>query len=309
MNKLRTLDLFSGIGGFSLGLERTGGFETVAFCEIEPFCQRVLAKHWPEGPIYGDVRELTAAKLAADGIGRIDVICGGFPCQDISVAGRGAGLEGERSGLWFEYARLIGELRPRYVIVENVAALLGRGLGRVLGELATLGYDAEWHCIPAAAVGAPHRRDRVWIIAHAGGDVVREQSGRRIWSNGACATLARNDGAAQSVADADGAGQSRKRPPQPEGRKHNPLPSRKGEAATVCDPDRQSLAVGQSFGGHLAEKLASSLRADRWASEPDVGRVADGIPGRVDRLKSLGNAVVPQIPEIIGQAILAAEAA
>ena len=149
VTKLKVLSLFAGIGGFDLGLERTGGFETVAFCEIEPFAVRVLNKNWPGVPVYGDVRELTADQLRADGIA-VDVICGGFPCQDISVAGSGAGLAGERSGLWSHYARLIGELRPRYVIVENVAALLSRGLGDVLGSLAAVGYDAEWHCVPAA---------------------------------------------------------------------------------------------------------------------------------------------------------------
>ena len=162
---LKLLDLFSGIGGFSLGLERTGGFETVAFCEIDKFCQKVLRKHWPNVRQYTDIKTLTAVQLTADGI-TVDAICGGFPCQDISLAGGGAGMgEGTRSGLWSEYARLIGELRPRYVIVENVSALLGRGLDRVLGDLAQIGYDAEWHCIPASAVGAPHRRDRIWIVA------------------------------------------------------------------------------------------------------------------------------------------------
>lgn len=173
--KLRVLDLFSGIGGFSLGLERTGGFETVAFCEIEPFPRRVLAKHWPEVPCYDDVKTLTADQLAADGIA-VDVICGGFPCQDISLAGKGAGLAGERSGLWREYARIIGELRPRFVLVENVAALLSRGLGDVLGDLAALGYDAWWDCIPASAVGLPHGRDRVWIVAYIG----QERAQRRV---------------------------------------------------------------------------------------------------------------------------------
>src|SRR5512139_2412547 len=115
--QLRVLDLFSGIGGFSLGLERAG-MRTVAFCEIDPFCRRVLAKHWPDVPCYDDVRTVTADRLRTDGIGPIDAICGGFPCQDISLAGKGAGLDGKRSGLWFEYARIIGELRPRYVIVE-----------------------------------------------------------------------------------------------------------------------------------------------------------------------------------------------
>ena len=169
---MKVLDLFSGIGGFSLGLERAG-METVAFCEIEPFPRAVLKKHWPEVLCYEDVRTLTAARLAADGINEIDVICGGFPCQDLSLAGRMVGMDGTRSGLWSEIARLIGELRPRYAIMENVANLLsgpagrsGEWFGRVLGDLASLGYDAEWHCIPAGNLGAPHERDRVWIVAY-----------------------------------------------------------------------------------------------------------------------------------------------
>lgn len=163
---LKVLDLFSGIGGFSLGLERTGGFETVAFCEIEPFCRLVLAKHWPKVPIYEDVRTLSADTLRRDGIADIDVICGGFPCQDISRAGTGAGLAGERSGLWRQYARLIGEVRPRLVLVENVAALLDNGIGTVLGDLASLRYNAEWSVVSACSVGAPHMRQRVFIVAH-----------------------------------------------------------------------------------------------------------------------------------------------
>lgn len=164
MSALKLLDLFSGIGGFSLGLERSGGFETVAFCEIEPYCRKILAQHWPDVPCYDDIRSLDADTLRRDGIA-VDAICGGFPCQDLSHAGKRAGLEGERSGLWSEYARLIGELRPRVVIVENVPGLLSLGMGAVLGDLAALGYDAVWDCIPASAVGAPHRRDRVWCIA------------------------------------------------------------------------------------------------------------------------------------------------
>lgn len=161
---MNVLDLFSGIGGFSLGLERAG-MRTVAFCECEPFPRRVLAERWPNVPIYEDVRTLTGERLRSDGIA-VDVICGGFPCQDISFAGKGAGLAGERSGLWREFARLIGEIRPRFAIVENVSALLNRGFGDVLGDLAEIGFDAEWHCIPASAVGAPHRRDRLWIVAY-----------------------------------------------------------------------------------------------------------------------------------------------
>jgi DNA (cytosine-5)-methyltransferase 1 len=161
---MNVLDLFSGIGAFSLGLERAG-MRTVAFCEIAPYCRAVLRKHWPDVPAYEDIRALSADRLKADGIS-VDVICGGFPCQDLSLAGRGAGLAGERSGLWFEYLRLIGELRPRYVIVENVKALLTRGFDTVLGGLASIGYDAEWDCIPASYVGAPHDRDRIWIVAY-----------------------------------------------------------------------------------------------------------------------------------------------
>jgi DNA (cytosine-5)-methyltransferase 1 len=174
MTWLRVLDLFSGIGGFSLGLDRAGGFETVAFCEIEPFPRRVLAKHWPGVPCYDDVRTLTAARLAADGITGVNVITGGFPCQDLSVAGKQRGMgEGTRSGLWSEIVRLTSELRPDYVIVENVAALLagpsdrrGGWFGRVLGDLAECGYDAEWENIPAAAVGLAHMRERAWFMAY-----------------------------------------------------------------------------------------------------------------------------------------------
>ena len=163
--KLRVLDLFSGIGGFSLGLERTGGFETVAFCEIEEGPRKVLAKHWAGVPIYNDVRTLGFAEP-------VDLVTAGFPCQDISFAGEGAGLSGERSGLFWCVIRalcLVG--RPR-VLLENVAALLHRGMGAVLGALASFGYDAQWNCIQACDVGLPHIRDRLWIAAHPNG--VRE---------------------------------------------------------------------------------------------------------------------------------------
>lgn len=157
---LTVLDLFSGIGGFSLGLERTGGFKTIAFCEIDPFCRRVLAKHWPGVPIYEDV---TTAHFTA---GQADVICGGFPCQDISIAGKRAGISGERSGLWRNMVDAIRVVGPRYVIVENVAAILFGDLGTVLSDLAAIRYDAEWHCISASEVGAEHRRDRWWAVAY-----------------------------------------------------------------------------------------------------------------------------------------------
>jgi len=306
---VKVLDLFSGIGGFSLGLERTGGFETVAFCEIDPFCRRVLAKHWPGVPIYEDVRTLTAARLAADGIG-VDAICGGFPCQDISLAGKGAGIEGERSGLWSEYARLIGELRPRYVLVENVAALLGRGLDRVLGDLAALGYDAEWHCIPASAVGAPHSRDRLWIVGHP--------------DNESEPTSAKHDeasGLSRLVADAQRiAADEQLNPTMQRGRSSETEQIRLGcrnVADTFSDGLQGRGVFGprqqKGFGEFARQEVAGSFGSNgsigrAWAIEPDVGRVAHGVPDRMDRLKALGNAVVPQIPELIGRAIMAAEA-
>jgi DNA (cytosine-5)-methyltransferase 1 len=164
----KVLDLFSGVGAYSLGLERTGGFKTVAFCEINAFCRRILNKHWPNVPAFEDVTELTGAGLRAVGIVP-DWIVAGWPCQDISSAGTGAGLDGARSGLWAEVARLAGELRPRGLLLENSSNLLsingGSDFGRVLGDLAALGYDAEWHCLPAAAFDAPHIRDRLWIVA------------------------------------------------------------------------------------------------------------------------------------------------
>ncbi|WP_444668393.1 DNA cytosine methyltransferase [Cereibacter changlensis] len=166
---IRLLDLFSGIGGFSLGLEQAGGFETVAFCEIGEFQRGVLANCWPEVPCYDDIRMLTADALARDGIA-VDAITGGFPCQDVAICGRAAGLEGAKSGLWNEMFRLISDLRPRLVVIENSPVLRSRGLEQMLRQFCEIGYDAEWHCIPLNAVDAPHRRDRVWIIAYPSGE-------------------------------------------------------------------------------------------------------------------------------------------
>jgi DNA (cytosine-5)-methyltransferase 1 len=250
VNKLKVLDLFSGIGGFSLGLERTGGFETVAFCEIEPFPRKVLAKHWRETPIYEDVRTLTAEQLAADGI-TVDVITGGFPCQDISLAGKQAGIgEGTRSGLWSECLRLVSELRPKYAIFENVTNLLsgpseqlGGWFSTVLTDLAAIGYDAEWENIPASALGASHRRSRVWIIAY---------------------------------------------------------------------PNSESMArcgKKEVQGFAKLQRLVHSRGVTPFDRMPSVHqsrlcRSHNGIPNQMDRVKACGNAVVPQITELIGRAIM-----
>lgn len=162
---MNVLDLFSGIGGLALGLKRAG-MQSAAFCEAEPYCRLVLERHWPGVPVYDDVRTLTADRLRADGVA-VNAIAGGFPCQDISYAGFGAGLAGERSGLFFEYARLIGELGPDIALVENVSALLDRGMGEVLGTLSDLGYHAIWDTVSACSVGHPHMRRRVFIVAYA----------------------------------------------------------------------------------------------------------------------------------------------
>jgi DNA (cytosine-5)-methyltransferase 1 len=309
---MRVLDLFSGIGGFSLGLERAG-MRTVAFAEIDPFCRRVLAKHWPGVPIYDDVRAVTADRLRADGIAA-DVVCGGFPCQDISVAGKGAGLAGERSGLWVELARIIGEVRPRFAIVENVSALTTRGLGTVLGDLAALGYDAEWHCIPASAVGAPHRRDRIWIIAYPDADsrrqsrerqpehcVIKGASGHK--PDGLC-PRGRRDG--PDVAHSDGARCATGWRPRID-REGSARAVAASSGAPVADTGRARLSAPELapiLGARRWNEGRAAAERGWWRAEPAVGRVADGVPNRVHRLRSLGNAVVPQIPEIIGRAIM-----
>lgn len=167
--------LFAGIGGMDLGLERAG-MTCKWQVEIDPFCRQVLTKHWPEVPKYGDIRDVTA-----DQLGYVDCIAGGFPCQDLSRAGKRAGMDGARSGLWKEFYRLICLLRPRVALVENVPGLLDWGLGRVLGDLAESGYDAEWSVLPAAAFGAPHVRERVFVVAYSNsqrGEVVSQANSR-----------------------------------------------------------------------------------------------------------------------------------
>jgi DNA (cytosine-5)-methyltransferase 1 len=168
--KFRVLSLFSGIGALDLGLEKTRFFETVGFCEIEEWPRNVLKKHWPSVPCFDDIKHLTGENVIRQ-LGYVDVICGGFPCQDISSAGLGAGLNGKESSLWFEYLRLINEIRPKYVIIENSSFLRNRGLGKVLEGLASIGYDAEWYRLRACDFGAPHRRARTWIIAYPIGNI------------------------------------------------------------------------------------------------------------------------------------------
>jgi DNA (cytosine-5)-methyltransferase 1 len=294
--KLRVLDLFSGIGGFSLGLERSGGFETVAFCEIEPYCRAVLKKHWPDVPCYDDVR--TADFPDAD------IVVGGFPCQDVSCAGKRAGLSGERSGLYRELVRALRLVRPKHAIVENVAALLGDGMGIVLGDMAESGFDLEWDCVPAKAIGAPHERDRVWIVAHAHSERRGEERGFRHRP----VEMPSRRTKAEEPANAAGVGcrQGRSgRPPDSFARVRDAArwnaayaPSAGLEGRGEPEASREALAVPACGYSHPWRS---------WTDEPEISGMDDGFPNWVDSTRATGNAVVPQIPELIGKAIMQAE--
>jgi DNA (cytosine-5)-methyltransferase 1 len=456
VNALTVGSLFAGIGGFDLGLERAG-MRTVWFCEQDPFCQRVLAKHWPGVPCHPDVRALVAdagrggvqrdggprdlagpargvegeghqrqrdGHAAGDGgaaadvpvpVPYVDVLCAGWPCPGFSYAGRGEGFDHAGSGLWTEIVRLLPDLRPRYLVLENVAALLGRGAGRVLGDLAACGYDAEWDCLPASAFGAPHRRDRFWLVAYPSGDDggqgrpggsapsregqpvtvgalqmanadlsgshrgrtrerrwVESQNGGDaggIWADTSAAGgwgvepdvrgvvdgfpegldgdlgdgygLGAVEGSSSGPEDflrdvwervATGAAPHRRRSDEQLAREladalsvvPHPLAlgERQGALATAASYVQGVRQALQALGvvSDASESLATawiSLPAEdqawiglavdggQWAAEwPGVGRVAHGVPDRVDRLRALGNALVPQIAEWLGRRIL-----
>ena len=291
---MKVLDLFSGIGGFSLGLEATGGFETVAFCECDKKARLVLDKHWPDVPKYEDVKELTHEQLRTDGIVP-DVICGGFPCQDISGAGKGAGIIGERSGLWSEMFRLVRDVRPAWAIIENVSALRSKGLTLVLQDICSIGYCAEWHCIPASAVGAPHQRDRIWILAY---PLCEHQAER-----GECANAANEGAERRTVSSGSQVDAQWQRSLRGSGG------GSRNDLADSNQREPQDGGISDGMGGIVvtAEHLASAKEIAQWKVKPEIPRVVDGFPGRVDRLKQLGNAVVPQIPYLIGRAILERE--
>jgi len=287
--------LFAGIGGLDLGLE-LAGWRCRWQVEVDLFCQRVLATHWPHVARYGDIRHFPLPDTE-----RVDLICGGFPCQPVSIAGKRLAQADER-WLWPEFARLVRALRPRLVLVENVPGLLGRGIGDVLGDLAACGYDAEWDCIPASAVGAPHRRDRVWIVAYTDEQRLEE---RRIYDEGrADISNAAGSSGCGEVADADKSGlEERQRQPSDARQKRTPF-ERDGEAEHERPvPDagrtRHGLTQARVFAGRYGVESVGW-----WAAEPDMGRVAHGIPARVDRLRALGNAVVPQVAEWIGRRLM-----
>lgn len=277
---LQVLSLFSGIGGLELGLERAG-MRTVGQVEIDPYCQRVLAKHWPDVPRHDDVR--TAMDWwSSEQRPRVDVVCGGFPCQDISLAGRRAGIvEGTRSSLWSYMAAAIRVLRPRYVVMENVAAILVRDrdgcipVEFVAADLAEIGYDLRGDCVPASALGAPHRRDRWFGVAYPHSDGLRLES----------VAVAR--GSREAIAGAD------------------------GTEGSSADVDRAGLPDVQGWGA-LTERAGwrTPDRSDWWGAEPAVGRVVHGVSSRLDRrgrrqrIHALGNAVVPQVAEYVGRLVV-----
>lgn len=306
---LKIGSLFSGIGMLEFGLERATGARTEWQVEIEAFPRRVLAKHWPHALLYRDVSAF--ASLCERGghtfhrRHHVDIICGGFPCQDISVAGKGAGLSGARSGLFFSFIRVVRVLRPRIVVMENSSALTARGLGTVLGELAACGYDAEWDCVPASAVGAPHQRDRIWITAYPVGSGGREQPER-----------------------------GQQQPPQRRDTDviHLGAPGEASNADVLYEhlPQlaRSPVSDAPWVGGHATDAPRAGLEGRRqglppfgawcgWAPASAVRRVDDGGAEGLDRprrrrpvsdkprLKALGNAVVPQVAEIIGRRVAA----
>lgn len=290
MTPLTFGSLFAGIGGMDLGLERSG-MRCAWQVEIDDYATRVLAKHWPAVQRERDVRTVGAHNLPP-----VDVICGGFPCQDISDAGKRAGITGSRSGLWSEFARLIGELRPRYALIENVAALLGRGLDTVLCDLAALGYDAEWEIISAASVGAPHRRERVFIVAYPNCTEWRAQPQGRDEPN-------RNDTGWQEAPGRFAAhGTNGRTSPLADAQSSRLAQWRHGPSESA-GADRSSQGPGLD---RFARRRVFSGPGpvQDWTAEPAVGRMVDGVSHRLDRIRGLGNAVVPQVAEYVGRLIM-----
>ena len=254
---MKMLDLFSGIGGFAYAAQQIWGdeLEIVAFCEIDSFCQKVLNKHWPGVKIYSDIKGILGHEF-----GQVDLITGGFPCQDISQANTNnpQGLKGERSGLWNEYRRLVSNIRPRYFIVENTSALLYRGLARVLGDISELRYNAIWEVIQAKEIGAPHQRARVWVLAYANGDRLFQSL---------------SYGRFEKIQ-----------------RRKTPFWSKYWDE------------VRTGFTGH--EPIPTMEETTKEATDrPWIRRVSNGLPDGMDRLKSLGNAIVPQVAMTIMERI------
>lgn len=300
---MRELALFAGAGGGILGGHLLG-WRTVCAVEFEPYARDVLMARQNDGtisppfPIWDDVRTFDGCPWR----GRVDVVSGGFPCQDISAAGKGEGIGGERSGLWVSMARIVREVRPRFVFVENSPVLTSRGLGRVLGDLASLGFDAEWGVLGADDCGAPHRRKRIWIVAHARG----EQSQARMGDEPTDQRPGGGGTACGRSPMADSHDCERNAGPRDERPRGRPEPGHRG--GDVSDSDsrgRERVRVAQPGGeqgprrpesdGRRDPRRVGRPRLDQWPAEPDVGRVAHGVAARVDRLRAIGNGQVPRV--------------
>ena len=262
---LNELALFAGAGGGILGGHLLG-WRTVCAVEWEAYPASVLCARQNDGflppfPIWDDVQTFDGKPWR----GIVDVVSGGFPCQDISAAGKGAGIDGERSGMWGEMARIVHEVRPRYVFVENSPMLTSRGLGRVLGDLATMGFDARWGVLGAADVGANHQRDRIWIVARWKGDLPHAQHNRIRWWEQQQKSIEKENA---NVANSPSLGQQGQR--------------------------EYEQSIYPKEGCNRKTSYAESIgRPEFWAVEPNVGRVANGVAARVDRLKAIGNGQVP----------------
>ena len=287
--QLNELALFAGAGGGILG-GKLLGWRTICAVEWEPYPASVLMQRQNEGflppfPIWDDVRTFDGRPWR----GRVDVVSGGFPCQDISSAGKGAGIEGKRSGMWFQMARVIREVGPRFVFVENSPLLTRRGLNRVLGDLAAMGYDARWGVLGAVDAGAPHKRDRIWILAQSHSTGAGSLMGETGNAHG-------RDGGeyVQALRQAHGAHGSNRT-------------DATSESADVADADcSQREGARLSSGGNSPH--SDSLPSSSWwrqdpaeAPESDVGRMADGVAARVDRLKAIGNGQVPIVAALAWQ--------
>ena len=310
---MRVLDLFSGIGGFSLGLESVG-METVAFCEMDAFCQKVLKKHWPNVPIHSDIKELDGNEYR----GAVELICGGFPCQPFSVAGEQRGAEDDRA-LWPEMLRVIREVQPTWVIGENVSGIINMELDNVLSDLEAEGYAAQTFVLPACSVDAKHRRDRVWIVAHANRQgepdeservaererVLAHPSGqsrrsRRVHPESGDQGWGTSEARGESISAWSQMADS-----------HYPTESSENVADSINERSQGGIyrREGQGREDKLGHTGCSSStygqpRKNIWLPEPPVGRVANGVPDRTHRLKGLGNAVVPPLVAEIGRIVM-----
>ena len=289
---LRHLDLFSGLGGFSLGLEATGGFETVAFCDIEKFSRKVLKKHWPNVKQYKDIKELTYEQIKEDTLAPIDIVTGGYPCQPFSIAGSQRG-EKDKRHLWPDMFRIVKECKPTWVIGENVSGHIKLGLDTVLQDLESEGYSVRAFSISASSIGANHQRERVWIIAHSNMENTRQHGGGSNLPGNTESLGSRTSEETEWSSDSNKINGS-------------------SEGASLMG--ESSDTNSQGLQGRRSEQQLRKDETERptswdswWGVEPDVGRVANGIPHRVDRLKGLGNSLVPAIPYAIGRAILEEE--